>query len=115
MTRGTDVVHLAGFGTDGRGGPVTPSTRFRIASLSKSFAAAAVLQLVEARRIDLDTLVQRYLPGFATADPGASARTTTVRHLLNQTSGIADTGFPRSPRTSRTSSDGWRACAAHGP
>ena len=93
VTHGSDVVHLAGFGTDGRGESVTPSTRFRIASLSKSFTAAAVLQLAEARRIDLDAPVRRYLPGFATADPGASAR-TTVRHLLNQTSGIADTGFP---------------------
>ena len=93
VTRGSDVVHLAGFGTDRRGGPVTPSTRFRIASLSKSFTATAVLQLAEARRVDLDASVQRYLPGFATADPGTSAR-ITVRHLLNQTSGIADTGFP---------------------
>ena len=93
VTRGPDVVHLAGFGTDRRGGPVTPSTPFRIASLSKSFTATAVLQLAEARRVDLDASVQRYLPGFATADPGTSAR-ITVRHLLNQTSGIADTGFP---------------------
>ena len=93
VIRGPDVVHLAGFGTDGRGGPVTPSTPFRIASLSKSFTATAVLQLAEARRVDLDASVQRYLPGFATADPGTSAR-ITVRHLLNQTSGIADTGFP---------------------
>ncbi|WP_433781414.1 serine hydrolase domain-containing protein [Actinomycetospora sp. CA-101289] len=93
VTRGPDVVHLAGFGTDGRGAPITPSTRFRIASLSKSFTAAALLQLAEARRIDLDAPVRRYLPGFATADPGASAR-TTVRDLLNHTSGIADTGFP---------------------
>ena len=93
VIRGPDVVHLAGFGTDGRGGPVTPSTRFRVASLSKSFTATAVLQLAEARRVDLDAPVRRYLPGFATADPGTSAR-ITVRHLLNQTSGIADTGFP---------------------
>lgn len=93
VTRGPDVVRLAGFGTDGRGRPVTPSTRFRIASLSKSFTAAAVLQLAEAERVDLDAPVRLYLPGFATAGPGASAR-ITVRHLLNQTSGIADTGFP---------------------
>ncbi|HWN29187.1 MAG TPA: serine hydrolase domain-containing protein, partial [Actinomycetospora sp.] len=93
VTHGPDVVHLAGFGTDGNGGPVTPSTRFRIASLSKSFTAAAVLRLAEARRIALDAPVRRYLPGFATADADASAR-ITVRHLLNQTSGIADTGFP---------------------
>jgi len=92
VTHGPDVVHLAGFGADGRGGPVTPSTRFRIASLSKSFTAAAVLRLEEARRIGLDAPVRRYLPGFATADADASAR-ITVRHLLNQTSGIADTGF----------------------
>jgi CubicO group peptidase (beta-lactamase class C family) len=93
VTHSPDVVHLAGFGTDDRGQPVTPSTRFRIASLSKSFTAAAVLQLAEARRIALDAPVRRYLPGFAIADPGASAR-ITVRHLLNQTSGIADTGLP---------------------
>jgi CubicO group peptidase (beta-lactamase class C family) len=37
--------------------------------------------------------VQDYVPGFTTADPGATRR-ITVRHLLNQTSGIADTGFP---------------------
>ncbi|GAA4735282.1 serine hydrolase domain-containing protein [Actinomycetospora chibensis] len=93
VTHGPDVVHLAGFGTDGRGGPVTPGTRFRIASLSKSFTATAVLQLAAAHRIDLDAPVRRYLPGFATGDPGASTR-ISVRHLLNQTSGIADTGFP---------------------
>ncbi len=93
VTHGPDVVHLAGFGTDGNGGPVTPSTRFRVASLSKSFTAAAVLRLAEARRIALDAPVRRYLPGFATADADASAR-ITARHLLNQTSGIADTGFP---------------------
>jgi CubicO group peptidase (beta-lactamase class C family) len=93
ITRGPEVVHLSGFGTDGRGGPVTPRTQFRIASLTKAFTAAAVLQLVAAGRIDLDAPVQTCMPGFATADPSASAR-ITVRHLLNQTSGIADTGFP---------------------
>lgn len=52
-----------------------------------------MLQLVESGRVDLDAPVQAYLPGFTTADPQAS-RHITVRHLLNQTSGIADTGFP---------------------
>ena len=62
-------------------------------SLSKSFTALAVLQLVEAGRIDLDAPVAAYLPGFTVADR-AQARRITVRMLLNQTSGMADAGFP---------------------
>ncbi|MDD7942611.1 serine hydrolase [Actinomycetospora lutea] len=93
ITRGTDVVHLAGFGTDSRGAPITPDTRFRIASLSKTFTATAVLQLAAAGRVDLDAPVRRYLPDFTLADRALSAR-ITVRHLLHQTSGIADTAFP---------------------
>ena len=45
------------------------------------------MQLVEAGKIDLDAPVQRYLPWFRVADPQASAQ-MTVRHLLNQTSGM---------------------------
>jgi len=45
------------------------------------------MQLAEQGRLDLDTSVQRYLPSFVTADQDASS-TITVRHLLNQTSGI---------------------------
>ncbi len=93
ITSGSDVVHVKGFGSDGHGEDVTPRTPFRTASLSKSFTAAAVLQLVEAGRVELDSAVQAYLPAFATADPVASRR-ITVRHLLNQTSGMADSGFP---------------------
>jgi CubicO group peptidase (beta-lactamase class C family) len=45
------------------------------------------MQLVEAGKIELDAPVQRYLPWFRVADPQASAQ-MTVRHLLNQTSGL---------------------------
>jgi CubicO group peptidase (beta-lactamase class C family) len=45
------------------------------------------MQLVEAGKIDLDAPVQRYLPWFRVSGPEASAR-ITVRHLLNQTSGL---------------------------
>ena len=93
VTHGAEVVHLAGYGTDGRGRPITPRTPFRVGSLTKSFTAAAVLQLAEAQRLDLDATVQTYLPGFTTSD-AAAARRITVRQLLNQTSGIADTGYP---------------------
>jgi hypothetical protein len=45
------------------------------------------MQLVEAGKIELDAPVQRYLPWFRVADHQASAQ-MTVRHLLNQTSGL---------------------------
>lgn len=88
IVRGGEVVHVAEYGTDGRGDPVTPRTPFRVGSLTKSFTAAAVLQLVDAGRLAIDAPVRDYLPGFMPAGP------ITVRHLLNQTSGIADAGVP---------------------
>jgi CubicO group peptidase (beta-lactamase class C family) len=93
VTRNAQVVHLRGYGDAGDGRPVTPDTQFLVASLSKSFTALAVLQLAEAGHIDLDTPVAAYLPGFTVADR-TQARRITVRMLLNQTSGMADTGFP---------------------
>ncbi|MGB7820162.1 MAG: serine hydrolase domain-containing protein [Ornithinibacter sp.] len=82
------TVHANGFGTDGRGNPVTADTPFWIGSNTKSITALAVMQLVEDGVLDLDAPVQQYLPDFRVADPGASA-TITLRHLLNQTSGIS--------------------------
>ncbi len=93
ITQGNKVLYVKGYGTAGHDQPVTPRTQFYLASLSKSFTAAAVMQLVEAGRIDLDTPVSSYLPSFTLADSDA-AREITVRHLLNQTTGLSDLGFP---------------------
>lgn len=93
ITRGTGVVLVRGYGVDGRGDRITPDTQFRIASLSKSFTAFAVMRLVEAGRIGLDRPVRRYLPTFDVAD--RAGRRITVRELLNQTSGLGDRGFPQ--------------------
>lgn len=91
ITRGNQIVHVAGFGQDARGKPVTADTRIPIASLSKSFTAMAVMQLVEAGRISLDDPVHRHLPEFTLADERAAR--ITIRQLLNHTSGMADTEF----------------------
>jgi len=85
---GGRVVHTTGFGSDGHGHPITADTPFWIGSNTKSITALAIMQLVEDGKVNLDSPVQRYLPNFQVADPAASA-TITVRHLLNQTSGIA--------------------------
>src|SRR3989454_5496926 len=87
------IVHLRGFGSADQGGrAVTPHTPFMLASVSKSFTALAIMQLVESGKVELDAPVQRYLPWFRVADPVASAR-ITVRHLLYHTSGIPSSGY----------------------
>jgi CubicO group peptidase (beta-lactamase class C family) len=89
VVEGHQIVHLRGFGrAQPDGAPPTPQTPFFIGSLTKSFTALAVMQLVEAGKIDLDAPVQRHLPWFRVADAQASAQ-MTVRHLLNQTSGLS--------------------------
>lgn len=89
VTRGDRVVHAAGYGRDSSGRPVTADTPMRVASVSKSFTAMAVMILVDEGRVALDDPVVRHLPELRTADP--RARDITVRHLLNQTSGLSDT------------------------
>jgi CubicO group peptidase (beta-lactamase class C family) len=88
IVEGDKITHLRGFGRARPGGEApTPQTPFAVASLTKSFTALAVMQLVEAGKIELDAPVQRYLPWFRVADSSASAQ-MTVRCLLNQTSGL---------------------------
>jgi CubicO group peptidase (beta-lactamase class C family) len=88
IVQGDHIVHLAGFGqADPAGRPMTAQTPMIAASITKSFTALAVMQLVEAGKVDLDEPIQRYIPWFRVADEEASAR-ITVRHLLNQTSGL---------------------------
>lgn len=88
VTRGGEVVHAAGYGHDAAGRPVTADTPMRVASVSKSFTAMAVMTLVERGKIKLDEPVAAQLPGFTMADPRAAR--ITVRQLLNQTSGLSD-------------------------
>ena len=89
IVQGDRVAYVRGFGTaDDSGTEVTPQTPFIIGSVAKSITALAIMQLVEANKIELDAPVQRYLPWFRVADEQASAE-ITVRHLLNHTSGIS--------------------------
>jgi CubicO group peptidase (beta-lactamase class C family) len=89
IVKGDRIVYLRGFGkADESGRAVTSQTPFILGSVSKSFTALAIMQLVEAGKVELDAPVQRYLPWFRVADEEASAQ-ITVRHLLNQTSGLS--------------------------
>ncbi|MEV6770033.1 serine hydrolase domain-containing protein [Nocardia sp. NPDC051030] len=92
ITRGDRVAYVKGYGHDSTGTAVTANTRMPIASLSKSFTALAVMQLVDAGTVDLDAPVRRYLNDFHLGDQRGDR--ITVRQLLNQTSGMSDTTFP---------------------
>lgn len=88
IVKGDQILYLKGYGkADETGRPVTPETPFVLGSTTKSFTALAIMQLVEAGKVDLDAPVQHYLPWFRVADAEASAQ-ITIRHLLNQTSGL---------------------------
>ena len=74
--------------------PNTPQTRFRIASLTKQFAAAAILLLEERGKLKLDDPVKAYLP-----DVPAAWDKITLFHLLTQTSGTPITPTRRTSAT----------------
>ena len=79
----------------GSAGAATPDTRFPIASITKMYTAALIMQLVDERHVTLDQTVQSLLPGIDLTglhvvrgvDYGPAL---TVRQLLHQTSGLAD-------------------------
>jgi CubicO group peptidase (beta-lactamase class C family) len=83
------VVYLKGFGVREIGKPakVDPDTRFQVASISKYFNAAGIGTLVEEGKLDWDTPVVTYLPGFALNDTYAGEH-TTLRDLLTHRTGL---------------------------
>jgi len=89
-----EIVYQRGLGEAAPGRTTTPSTPFILGSLSKSFTALAIMQLVEAGKLDLDAPVQRYIPWFRVSGHAGSASSDnrsaqiTVRHLLCHISGL---------------------------
>ena len=75
--------------------PITEHTVFRIASITKTFTAIAVMQLWEQGLVDLDAPAGDYLRAYRLIPAKASWRPATVRHLLTHTAGISEQ-VPRS-------------------
>jgi CubicO group peptidase (beta-lactamase class C family) len=69
--------------------PVTPQSVFRVGSISKTFTAIAVMQLVDGGRVDLDRPVNEYLRHYRVDGP-PQAEPVTLRHLLTHTAGIGE-------------------------
>ncbi len=92
VARGETLIYAKGFGFADleNSVPATPETVYRIGSITKSFTAAAILQLVEDGALGLDSTLGEVLPDYP--EPG---RQVTIRELLNHTSGIPSfTSFP---------------------
>ncbi len=79
------IVYSEGFGYSDleQRVPVWPTTKFRIASISKPLTAVGLMELVQAGKVDLDAPVQKYVPTFP--DKGA---VITVRRIAGHLGGI---------------------------
>jgi CubicO group peptidase (beta-lactamase class C family) len=96
----------AGVGTReaGRGEPITATTRFRTASISKMLLAATILSLVEHDRLELQRPLTDYVPSFRRG-PGFDASLVTLEMLLTHTGGIPDSADCPDGASLRTSLD----------
>lgn len=83
------VVFSKGYGFEKHGESklMTPNTVSAIGSLTKSFTALAMMQLVEQGKVELDAPVIKYLPWFRTANKERSDL-ISIKMLLNNTSGL---------------------------
>jgi len=99
------VVHSKAYGHANveQGLANTPRTKFRLASVSKSFTSLLVLQLVEQGRLRLDDPLEKYLPGIVGGD------VITIHHLLSHTAGMPDfMSFEEAAKLPRESAPGER-------
>ena len=87
VTRDGEVIHKQGYGTANLEYdiPITPTTIFDIASVSKQFAAFAITTLAHDGKLSLDDDIRVHL-----SDVPDFGSTITIRHLLHHTSGLRD-------------------------
>jgi CubicO group peptidase (beta-lactamase class C family) len=87
VVREGEIVHQAGYGLAvlDNGTPITPDSAFRLASVSKQFAAMAIMLLAEEGKLGYDDSVIDYLPELE-----RFGDEITIRHLLQHTSGLPD-------------------------
>jgi CubicO group peptidase (beta-lactamase class C family) len=85
-----ELVWARGFGFADVGGktPMTPTTKFRMASHSKLFTAIAIMQLREEGKLRLDDPVAKYLAWFKAKPAGDDDGPITIEQLLSHSSGL---------------------------
>ncbi|MGW4471146.1 serine hydrolase domain-containing protein [Nonomuraea sp. NPDC004354] len=91
MRDGRSRDYTAGVGDLATRAKVPVNGQVRIASNTKTFTAAVVLQLAGEGKVELDAPVEKYLPGLVRGS-GNDGRLITVRQLLQHTSGMPEHG-----------------------
>lgn len=97
IVHGGKAYHFAAGATDHSGRfPVTDSTLFHLASVTKLFTATAILQLAEAGKLHLDDALTKHIPEFSMRDE--RYRDIQLQHLLTHSSGLMwDNKLKKSP------------------
>ena len=103
VARGSDVIVSKGYGLANVewNVPSSPSARFRVASITKQFTAAAILLLEERGRLKIDDLVKTHLP-----EAPATWDRMTLFHLLTHTAGFPGLSPPTGRQPPVESADG---------
>ena len=70
--------------------PATSSSMFRIASMSKSFTALAILKLRDEGKLQLDDAVEKYIPALKGQGLTKDAPLMTIRHLMTHSAGFPE-------------------------
>lgn len=84
-------IKAAGVRETANNAPVTPETVFRIASMTKSFTAMAILKLRDEGKLSLEDPVSRYVPELANlAYPTSDSQVLNIRHLLTHSEGFPE-------------------------
>jgi CubicO group peptidase (beta-lactamase class C family) len=90
--------------------PLSNENIFRIASISKSFSATAIMQLVEAKKLSLDQDVSELI-GFKVRNPKFPETVITLRLMLSHLSSINDSqGYFSLDSINPAKSDNWNKC-----
>lgn len=91
---GLELFHAHGVADIASQAPVRQDTVFRVASITKTFTAIAVMQLWEQGLVDLDAPANDYLRAVSLEPAQRSDRPATVRHLLTHTAGLPEVLHP---------------------
>ena len=89
-----DFFHGHGVADIASNTPITEDTVFRVASITKTFTAIAVMQLWEQGLVDLDAPAADYLRAYRLIPAKLSFRPATLRHLMTHTAGVGEVAHP---------------------
>ncbi|ALL05728.1 hypothetical protein AQ505_09625 [Pedobacter sp. PACM 27299] len=89
VQKNSKIVYHKSFGIAERAfnSPITNNTKYQVCSITKTFTAVLILQLVEHGKIDLNKKILDYLPDYK----GEAGSKVTIHQLLNHTSGMKNT------------------------